>query len=174
VNVIGGYFTAGPLAGEFSFVSYAQIPKSTAQPARKTVAEQAAKHGVAAEALGVIDSDVLLAFVWLLAGRPPEAPADWQRERPLEVWLDNYSVHKSQRVKEELPRLEAAKIRLCYLPAYCPDLSGIEPIWQDVKYRGMQMRSHKSVGELKAAVDVALARKAIELRESVKSLAGTA
>lgn len=172
--MIGGYFTHGPLAGEFSFVSYAQIPKSTAKTARKTLAEQAAKHGVEEDALGVIDSDVLLAFVWQLAGRPPEAPADWQRARPLEVWLDNYSVHKSQRVKDELPQLEAAKIRLCYLPAYCPDLSGIEPIWQDVKYRGMRTRSHKSVGELKAAVDVALARKAIELRESAKSLVGTA
>jgi putative transposase len=118
----------------------------------------------------VIDSEVFLAFVWLVAGRPVEAAAGWRRERPLVVVLDNYSVHKSQRVKTELTALTAANIRLFYLPAYRPELSRIEPLWQDVKYRKLTTRSHAQLGNLKQAVEVALARKAIELRQTAQSL----
>lgn len=47
------------------------------------------------EDVGKIDSEVFLAFVWQLGGRPTDAPPDWKRERPLVV--DNYSVHKGAR-----------------------------------------------------------------------------
>ena len=163
VNAIGAYFTHGPWAGEFQYVSYASLPKSQAkQP--PPVAEQAAKHGLTAEEVGKIDSEVLLAFLWTVAGRPVEAPEGWQRERPLWYVLDNYSVHKSDRVREEAPRLAAAGIHLFYLSAYSPELSRMEPVWQDVKYQGLPVRSYDQLGGLKRAVDISLATKAVELR----------
>lgn len=163
VNAIGAHFTHGPRAGELQFVSYASLPQSHAkQPA--PVAEQAAKHGLTPEEVGKIDSEVLLAFLWTAAGRPAGAPAGWRRERPLWYVLDNYSAHKSDRVKAEAPLLEAAGVHLFSLPAYSPELSRIEAVWQDVKYRGLPVRSYAQLGTLKTAVDTALACKAIELR----------
>jgi hypothetical protein len=170
VNAIGGYFSHGPLAGSFSFVTFASLPRSRAKQVRKSEAERAADHGLAPEEVGAIDSEVFLGFLWTLAGRPPDAAGDWRRERPLTVVIDNYSVHKSTQVREEAARLAAADIHLFYLPAYSPELSRIEPIWQDAKYREMPVRSHAQLGDLKRAVDEALARKAVQLRQTTQLL----
>lgn len=78
--------------------------------------------------------------------------------------LDNYSVHKSQTVKEALPELEAAHIELFYLPSYSPEMSDIEPIWRAVKGHGMPYRTQTVLGQAKQAVDAALTQKAEQLR----------
>ncbi len=165
LNVIGGYFSPGPLAGTFEFASFASLPKSRSKQAEKTLAQRAAEQELAVEDLGVIDSEVFLGFVWQLAGRPLAAPAGWRRERPLVVVVDNYQAHKSDRVKAELPHLQAADIYLFYLPAYSPELSAIEPIWHDVKYHQLTERSHAKLGGLKQAAETALLRKRLELRQ---------
>ena len=163
VNAIGAYFTHGPRAGRFQFQSWASLPKSRAKKQRKTPEEVAAAHGLPADEVGPIDAPRFLRFVWQIAGRPGDAPADWKRERPLYIVLDNYSVHKSQTVEEALPTLEAADVFLWYLPSYCPELSEMEPVWNDVKRHQLSTRSHQQVAALKGAVDAALARKADQL-----------
>lgn len=167
LNAIGGYFSHGPLQGEFRFATFASVPKPEKLPDgsfRKPMAQVAAEHGLAEEDLGVIDSEVFLAFVWQLAGRPVDAPDDWRRRRPLMVVVDNYSVHRSERVRWERRKLEAADVYLVYLPAYSPELSRIEPHWKVAKYHDLPRRSHACLGELKTAVETALARRAIDLR----------
>ncbi len=129
VNAIGAYFSHGVWAGRLVFETYASLPESRAKKARRSLAERAAAHEMAVEEVGPIDSERLVAFIWKLAGRPPVHAQPWQRERPLVIWLDNYSVHKSQRVREEEAAFERAGITLCYLPSYTPELSTIEPIW---------------------------------------------
>jgi hypothetical protein len=165
VNAIGAYFSHGPLAGGFAHRSWASLPKSRAKKQRKTAQESAAAHGLCADEVGPIDAARFLTFVWQIAGRPDNAPAAWKRERPLCIVLDNYWVHKSQPIEEALPALEAADVYLLYLPSYSPELSGIEPIWNDIKRHQMPTRSHQQVAELKGAVDDALARKADQLRQ---------
>ena len=63
------------------------------------------------------------------------------------------------------------------MPAYSPKLSRMEPVWQDVRYRGLPIRSYADLGELKRAVEHALARKALDLRaarqETAQLLGGT-
>ncbi len=88
---------------------------------------------------------------------------DWRRPVPVAVVLDNYSVPKSDRVKEEIPRWEAAGVYLFFLPAYSPKLSQIEPIWQSVKHKEMPERSFSELFCLKRAVEQALAQKASRL-----------
>jgi hypothetical protein len=163
VNAIGAYIRHGVEAGRFGFATYAALPKSRAKQPRP-LSEQAAAHGLRAEEVGPIDSERFLQFVWAFAGRPAVYPADWVRERPLVIWLDNYSVHKSDRVQAELPALERAGITLQYLPSYSPELSKIEPIWQDVKHHDMRERSQTEVRALKEATEAALTQKAAELR----------
>jgi len=163
VNAIGAYFSHGVLSGRFAFETYATLPQRRGKKPRISLVEQAAAHGLTVEEVGPIDSERFVAFVWKIGGRPPVHAAEWQRERPLIIWLDNYSVHKSQRVKEERPVWERAGITLCYLPSYTPELSKIEPIWHPVKHHDIVQRSHESVAGLKGAVEEALTKKAAHL-----------
>jgi hypothetical protein len=163
VNVIGGYFSHGPQAGRFVFETAVKLPESKAKKRRKSLAEQAEAHGVTAEEVGTIDADFFVSFVWKLAGRPEGAWPGWKRERPLVISLDNYSVHKSERVKAEQKAWEEADIHLFYLPSYSPELSDIEPVWQDVKYRELTKRSFSSLGQLLIHVTDALLRKSEKL-----------
>src|SRR5437879_6786354 len=128
VNGIGAYCTHGVEAGRFVYELCASLPKNTAKKQRKTPEEQAAKHDLRVEQVGTIDAERFVQFVWKVAGRPAVYPAGWQRERPLVLVVDNYSVHKSERVQEEQSALAAAGITLFYLPSYRPALAGIEPI----------------------------------------------
>lgn len=163
VNAIGAYFSHGYEAGRFLFETYASLPKSKAKTRKKTVAEQAHAHGLAVDEVGPIDAARLLAFVWKVADRPAVHRDGWKRSRPLYIVLDNYSVHKSQDVKDAVPELEEAGIHLFFLPSYSPEMSRIEPIWNDVKHHRMPTRSFEEVKDLKAAVDQTLARKAEDL-----------
>lgn len=163
VNAIGAYFSHGPEAGRLEFAAYATLPESRAKKARRSPEEQAAAHGLRPEQVGPIDSERLLQFIWKIAGRPGVYPEDWVRERPLVIWLDNYSVHKSERVKEELPVLERAGITFCYLPSYSPELSKIEPIWHPVKHHDLVRRSYAVLGNLLSAVEETLSEKAARL-----------
>jgi transposase len=160
VNVIGAYFTHGPDAGRFDYRSWAVVPKSRAKKPRTTPEERAAAHGLTVEEVGPIDAERLVAFLWQVAGRPAEAAADWRRVRPLVIALDNYSVHTSQTVVAAQPQLAAANVALVYLARYCPEQSGIEPVWHDVKQHQLPIRSYARVADLKYAVDDALAHKA--------------
>jgi hypothetical protein len=162
VNAIGAYISHGVEAGRFAFATWATLPKRRAKNPRP-LAEQAAAHGLQAADVGPIDSDRFLQFVWQLAGRPVVYSEDWRRERELAIWLDNYSVHKSERVKAELPALKRAGITLHYLPSYSPELSQIEPIWHDVKHHRLRERSHVQVSALKRAVEEGLTQKAADL-----------
>jgi transposase len=171
VNGIGAYCTHGVVAGEFVFELCASLPKSKAKRARKTPAERAAAHGLEVEQVGTINAEEYLGFVWSVAGRPAIYPADWKRERPMTLVVDNYSVHKGERVRQELPALAAAGITLFFLPSYSPELSGIEPIWQDVKHHRMTRRSYATLGELYQAIVEALTLKAHDLRAAHQLLA---
>ena len=166
VNAIGARFTHGPSAGHFAYQTWAALPKSHAKKARKSLQERAAAHDLTADDVGTIDAERLLAFIWRVAGRPTDVPAGWKRARPLTIVLDNYAVHKSQTVRAAQPALIAADVHLVYLPAYCPELSAMEPVWNDVKQHQLPIRSFERVAGLKHAVDEALARKAQQRQQA--------
>lgn len=163
VNALGLYFSQGPAAGRFLFETAATLPKSRAKQARKSLAERAAPHGLRPEQVGPLDSARLIAFIWKAAGRPVVHDGTWRRERPLVIWLDNYSVHTSEPVQAERAEWERAGITLCYLPSYSPELSRIEPIWHPVKHHALVRRSHAVLGDLMMAVEEALTQKAADL-----------
>ena len=103
VNALGLYFSRGPQAGRFAFETAATLPESRAKKARKSVEERAAAHGLRPEQVGSIDSERLIAFIWKSAGRPAVHRAEWKRERPLVIWLDNYSVHVRHDSRSDIP-----------------------------------------------------------------------
>ena len=165
VNAIGAYFSHGPPAGHLAYQTWASLPPHARNAKRKMAEQVAQDYGLTLAEVGPIDAARLLAFVWHIAGRPQDAPDNWKRERPLMIVLDNYSVHKSQTIQDATMDLEAADIYLVYLPSYSPELSRIEPVWNDVKHHYMPTRSYKEVKDLKQGTDDALARKAEQLRQ---------
>ena len=167
VNAIGGYFSQGPSAGRFVFETRASVPKnkSTKKPRQKQPQEvPALPWQLCPEEIGPIDAEVFVSFLWdKVASRPAGASQGWRRDVPVVVVLDNYSVHKSERVKEEIPLWEAAGLYLFFLPSYSPKLSEIEPVWQSVKHKEMQERSYSELLCLKRAVEAVLEGKASRL-----------
>jgi hypothetical protein len=154
VNAVGAVFHG---TGGFGFVTRAKVPKTK----RKAVSSLAV--GLKACELGIIDGVLLVDFIWQIAGRPADAGEDWRRERPLVVVLDNYSVHHGAQVRQERAKWEAADIRLFYLPSYSPELSGIEPVWRDVKQHRMRRLSRSNLCQWKREVDAALQAKADDM-----------
>lgn len=161
VNVVGALFQR---TKRFVFATLARAPL----PKREALSPLAA--GLEASELGVLNAEFLINFIWHMAGRPEEATEDWRREKPLVIVLDNYSVHKSARFAEERIKWRAADIELFFLPSYSPELSGIEPLWCDVKQHRMRRLSRASLFDLKRDVDAALVAKANALAASVKEL----
>ena len=170
VNAIGAHFTHGPDAGRLEYQSWAVLPKSRAKQPRTTPETRAAAHRLTVDEVGPIDAARVVRFLWQVAGRPQAAPPEWKRARPLMIALDNYAVHTSQTVQDACRELAAADVHLVYLARYCPEQSGIEPVWNDVKQHQLPTRRFAQVADLKQAVDAALARKAAQLhRTSAKS-----
>lgn len=164
VNAAGALFYR---SCRFAFATLARAPQSK----RKAVPPLAA--GLETSELGILNAPFLVEFIWRIAGKPDDAPDDWRRDRPLVIVLDNYSVHKSARFAEERDRWRAADIDLFFLPSYSPELSGIEPVWRDVKQHRMRRLSRDKLLDLKRDVDAALEEKASQLA-SDKSLTGYA
>jgi len=169
VNALGAYFTPGPAAGTLLTQTWARVPPRRAQKPRKPAAEVASAHGLEEAELGVLDSARFIAFIWQVAGRPAGAADNWVRERPLDIVLDNYSVHTSGAVRAMREEWQAAGIHLRYLPAYSPELSAIEPVWNTIKQHELPTRSFRVLGDLKRAVEGAFARKATALQQVAES-----
>lgn len=122
------------------------------------------------KAEGRYDAAAHLAFVRRLAGVGAAPATDDRRGRPCVIALDNYSVHHSQAVKDEVPALAAADVEFWYLPPYSPELNPIEPLWRQVKYQDLPERSHPTDRSLQAAVEGALTARARRLAKPTNDL----
>lgn len=67
-------------------------------------------------------------FLWLLGVLVRQHP----EAKRIHVILDNYSIHHTQKVKAALATPEGQRVRLHFLPPYCPDHNKIERTWQDL------------------------------------------
>jgi transposase len=72
---------------------------------------------------------------------------------PRVVVLDNASLHVSKVVKAQRRDLARQGIYLYYLPAYSPELNRIEPVFRQVKYQEIPVRSYTSKTSLRQAVE---------------------
>jgi transposase len=90
-----------------------------------------------------LNSDDLLAY---LEGLPGAAV-------PRVVVLDNGSLHVSKAVKARRHALAGRGIYLYYLPPYGPELNRIEPVFRQVKYQEIPVRSYTSKSAWREAVE---------------------
>ena len=74
-------------------------------------------------------------------------------EVPRVVVLDNASLHTSKVVREARKRLADSGIYLYFLPPYSSELNEIEPVFRQVKYQEIPVRSHNTRSGLRTAVE---------------------
>jgi transposase len=72
---------------------------------------------------------------------------------PRVVVLDNASLHTSKVIRGARRGLAAAGIYLYFLPTYSPELNEIEPVFRQVKYQEIPVRSHTTRAGLREAVE---------------------
>ncbi len=82
------------------------------------------------------NSLLFIALLRALLDEYPEATV-------IHVVLDNYRIHHSKIVQEAL-NVFGARIRLHFLPPYCPDHNKIERVWADL--HGEVTRNHHCAG----------------------------
>jgi len=72
---------------------------------------------------------------------------------PRVVVLDNAGLHTSKVVRAARRRLASAGIYLYFLPPYSPERNEIEPVFRQVKYQEIPVRSHATRSGLREAVE---------------------
>jgi transposase len=77
--------------------------------------------------------------------------AAYPRARTIHLILDNYIIHKSNVAAHALDAL-AGRVRLHFLPPYCPDANRIERLWQDLHANVTRNHRCTSLDELLARV----------------------
>lgn len=70
--------------------------------------------------------------------------------RLIHVVLDNFGIHYSHETRRALRRL--GRIRLHFLPPYCPEHNAIERFWQDLHANVTRNHKHAELGALCGAV----------------------
>jgi transposase len=102
-------------------------------------------------------SDLFIGLLWQVSKAYPGA-------RVIHLILDNYKIHKSARTRLTLQAL-GGRIRLHFLPPYCPDENRIERVWQDVHANVTRNHRCKTMTELIEQVPDYLRKKSLLLQQ---------
>lgn len=102
------------------------------------------------------NSMLFIRLLWELVQTHPEA-------KVIHVILDNYSIHHTQQVEVTLQTPQGQRIKLHFLPPYCPDYNAIERTWQDLHANVTRNHRCASMAELMQQVRHYLGRRNVEL-----------
>jgi transposase len=103
------------------------------------------------------NSDLFLLQLWMLVGR------DYPKAKRIHLILDNYRIHSSHQTQLALSRLDG-RVKLHFLPPYCPDHNRIERVWRDLHDNVTRNHTCRTIKELMAAVNKYLAKRDLELQ----------
>ena len=103
------------------------------------------------------NSMLFIMLLWELTQRYPEA-------KKIHVILDNYSIHSTDQVRLSLESPEGQRLRLHFLPPYCPDHNKIERTWQDLHANVTRNHTRPTMPELMKRVRAYLKRRDKELQ----------
>lgn len=90
-------------------------------------------------------SFLFIQLLWALVTHNPDA-------KRIHVILDNYSIHHTQQVQVSLSTPEGQRLKLHFLPPYCPDHNKIERVWQDLHSNVTRNHHKPTMPELMYAV----------------------
>ena len=78
---------------------------------------------------------------------------------PIHVILDNYAIHTTEQVEVSLQTGEGGRLRLHFLPPYCPDHNKIERTWQDLHAAVTRNHTRTTMNDLMQDVRTYLRRR---------------
>lgn len=107
------------------------------------------------------DSDLFIRQLWRLASH------DYPKARCIHIILDNYKIHSSQRTKLALAAL-GSRVKLHFLPPYCPDHNRIERTWRDLHDNVTRNHTCRSMKQLMSEVRYYLVQRDQELQFKYK------
>ena len=84
---------------------------------------------------------------WLFMDLLKKLTVVYAKARVIHVILDNYGIHSSQVIGIALTHF-ARRIRLHFLPPYCPEANRIERVWQDVHANVTRNHTRATMAEL--------------------------
>lgn len=90
------------------------------------------------------DTMLFIELLWALLHRHPG--------QTIHIVLDNYCIHKTGWVQELLETPEGRRLRLHFLPPYCPEHNRIERTWQDLHANVTRNHTHANIESLMSAL----------------------
>jgi transposase len=102
------------------------------------------------------NTDLFIAMLWQLLNDYPDAKC-------IHVVLDNYKIHSSNRARLALAMV-GSRIKLHFLPPYCPDHNKIERVWKDLHDNVTRNHTCRSMPELMKEVYAYLRKRRRTLR----------
>jgi hypothetical protein len=103
------------------------------------------------------NSDLFIRQLWQLAKH------DYPRAPCIHIILDNYKIHSSHRTQLALAAL-GDRVKLHFLPPYCPDHNRIERTWKDLHDNVTRNHTCRSIAELMREVTAYLITKNQQLQ----------
>jgi transposase len=100
-----------------------------------------------------------------------ELVARYRKAKVIHVILDNFSIHSTEQVRVSLATVEGRRLRLHFLPPYCPDHNQIERTWQDVHANVTRNHCCREMNSLMRNVLTYLRSRNRNLRRRAKSVA---
>jgi len=85
-------------------------------------------------------SDLFCKLVWKLA-------AEYRKAKRIHLIVDNYIIHSSKKTRRFLAQF-GDRVKLHFLPPYCPDDNRIERVWLDLHANVTRNHRCKTIGEL--------------------------
>jgi transposase len=107
------------------------------------------------------DSDLFIRQLWQLASH------DYPKARCIHIILDNYKIHSSQRTTLALTAL-GSRVKLHFLPPYCPDHNRIERTWRDLHDNVTRNHTCRGMKQLMSEVRRYLVQRDKELQRTYK------
>ena len=87
------------------------------------------------------DSMLFINILWTLLKTYPRA-------KRIHVILDNYCIHSTNMAQLTLNSTQGKRLKLHFLPPYCPDHNRIERTWQDLHANVTRNHTHQTMDEL--------------------------
>jgi transposase len=109
-------------------------------------------------------SDLFILLLWQLL-------KDYSRASCIHIVLDNFKIHDSHRTRIALAAI-GGRVKLHFLPPYCPDHNRIERVWKDLHDNVTRNHTCRTMRELMKEVYAYLQLRRRALRHQYARLAG--
>lgn len=144
----------------WSPVSYTSVKKGEQKEIKQTK-----RRGVRLSVLGIFEENNSFEYGLVLGEIKSDTylkMIDWQAEQAQEhfrktreitvIVQDNYTVHKSHKVKDKEPEWRSKGLEFFFLSSYSPELNQIEPEWHQLKTHELAGRMFEDEYDLALAV----------------------